>query len=73
MLPYSADFERDFLESGGDLASLKPEDPQPQINKIIKQGKKIKIGFKLLDLIYYFTAGADEVKCWTIREQTKAP
>lgn len=67
MLPYSADFERDFLESGGDLASLKPEDPQPQINKIIKQG------FKLLDLIYYFTAGADEVKCWTIREQTKAP
>lgn len=24
-------------------------------------------------MIYYFTCGADEVKCWTIREQTKAP
>lgn len=26
-----------------------------------------------MDLIYYFTCGADEVKCWTLREQTKAP
>ena len=33
----------------------------------------IFIGFKLLDLIYFFTCGADEVRAWTIREQTKAP
>jgi obg-like ATPase 1 len=26
-----------------------------------------------LRLIHYFTAGEDEVKCWTIREGTKAP
>lgn len=45
MIPYSADFEKDFLESGGDLASLKPEDAQPQINKIIKQGKNNKNRF----------------------------
>lgn len=24
-------------------------------------------------LIHYFTAGEDEVKCWTIRDGTKAP
>ena len=24
-------------------------------------------------MIHYFTAGEDEVKCWTIREGTKAP
>ena len=35
--------------------------------------KIIKAGYQALDLIYYFTAGADEVRCWTIRKQTKAP
>ena len=33
----------------------------------------IKAGYKHLQLIHYFTAGADEVKCWTIRDGTKAP
>jgi len=26
-----------------------------------------------LDLIHYFTAGEDEVKCWTVKKGTKAP
>ncbi len=44
------------------------------MNKIIKAGIILKYkGFKLLDLIYFFTCGTDEVRCWTIREQTKAP
>jgi len=33
----------------------------------------IKSGYKNLQLIHYFTAGEDEVKCWTIRDGTKAP
>jgi len=33
----------------------------------------VKLGYKALDLVYYFTAGEDEVRCWTIREGTKAP
>lgn len=33
----------------------------------------IKTGYKALDLIYFFTAGEDEVRCWTIRSGTKAP
>ena len=37
------------------------------INKIVTTG------YKELQLIHYFTAGEDEVKCWTIREGTKAP
>jgi obg-like ATPase 1 len=36
-------------------------------------GKIITTGFQALELIYYFTAGEDEVKCWTIRKGTKAP
>lgn len=35
--------------------------------------KIIKAGYLALDLIYFFTSGADEVRCWTIRKQTKAP
>lgn len=35
--------------------------------------KIIKAGYNALDLIYFFTAGTDEVRCWTIRKQTKAP
>ena len=33
----------------------------------------IKTGYKLLNLITYFTAGEKEVRAWTIRKSTKAP
>merc|ERR1712178_228991 len=35
--------------------------------------KIIKAGFSALQLQYFFTAGADEVKAWTIQKGTKAP
>lgn len=35
--------------------------------------KIIQTGFSLLDLIYYFTVGKKEVKCWTIRSDSTAP
>ena len=35
--------------------------------------KIVKAGLKALDLIYYFTIGYDECKCWVIRQNTKAP
>ena len=33
----------------------------------------IRAGYKLLDLITYFTAGEKEVRAWTVRRGTKAP
>ena len=33
----------------------------------------IKAGYKNLQLIHFFTAGSDEVKCWTVRDGSKAP
>ena len=33
----------------------------------------IKSGQMALSLIYFFTCGEEEVKCWTIRINTKAP
>lgn len=35
--------------------------------------KIIKTGFQAVQLIYFFTAGEDEVKCWQIRKGLKAP
>lgn len=35
--------------------------------------KIILAGYNALQLIYYFTAGSDEVRAWTIRRGTKAP
>ncbi len=36
-------------------------------------GRIINIGYEELNQIHFFTAGEDEVKCWTIRRGTKAP
>merc|ERR1711860_427725 len=35
--------------------------------------KMIVQGYKALNLEYFFTAGPDEVKAWTIIKNTKAP
>ena len=35
--------------------------------------KIITTGYSALQLIYFFTAGNDEVRAWTIRKGTKAP
>ncbi|MBU3759423.1 MAG: redox-regulated ATPase YchF [Candidatus Omnitrophica bacterium] len=40
---------------------------EPGLNKLIRAG------YKLLNLITYFTAGEKEVRAWTIRKGTKAP
>lgn len=60
IIPYSAEYERDELDN---------KDP----NKRTMIPKIIKAGYNALDLIYYFTSGPDEVRCWTIRKFTKAP
>ncbi|XP_028991689.1 obg-like ATPase 1 isoform X4 [Betta splendens] len=36
-------------------------------------GRIIKAGYAALQLEYFFTAGPDEVRAWTIRKGTKAP
>lgn len=33
----------------------------------------VQTGFNALNLIYFFTAGSDEVKCWTVQRGWKAP
>ena len=48
MNPGSASFGCEFLQSGKDVLCLTPEEPAPLLDKIIE------VGFKLLDLLYFF-------------------
>lgn len=59
MIPYSVSFEQENLTA--------TDRSRCMIDKIINAG------YEALDLIHYFTCGEDEVKCWTIRRNTKAP
>lgn len=69
IIPFSGAYENEILD--------KPECDREEWCK--EQGapsvlsKIITTGFKAIHLIYFFTAGADEVKCWQIRKGTKAP
>ena len=60
-----------------ELAELSPEEKEeflkelgmeePGLNAVIREG------YKLLDLITFFTAGEQEVRAWTVKRGTKAP
>lgn len=72
MIPYSASFE-------SEVVAASPDDKEIQAAKAKELGgvsmidRIIKSGYKNLQLIHFFTAGEDEVKCWTIRDGAKAP
>lgn len=64
LIPYSAAYEMDLLARGGTPDQGEPPSAVP---KLIKQG------YDMLRLIHFFTAGEDEVRCWTIQKGYKAP
>jgi len=69
MIPFSGAFEAKVAEMEADArrAFLEENKVASALDKIIVQG------YKALQLIYFFTAGHDEVKAWTIQKGTKAP
>lgn len=66
VIPYSAIYEEAVQKAEDKEAFCKAEGAPSAVNKIIK------IGYKELRLIHFFTVGTDEVKAWTIREGTTA-
>ncbi|XP_023745379.1 obg-like ATPase 1 [Lactuca sativa] len=69
IIPFSCALERNLADMKQNEAAKYCED-----NKVQSALPKIiKTGFSAINLIYFFTAGIDEVKCWQIRRQTKAP
>ncbi|XP_072381884.1 obg-like ATPase 1 [Diabrotica undecimpunctata] len=71
IVPFSGVFEHKLVEEYEDpvrrKAFLEEKGTTSALDKIIVQG------YKTLQLEYFFTAGADEVKAWTIQKGTKAP
>ncbi|KAL6761534.1 P-loop containing nucleoside triphosphate hydrolase protein [Haematococcus lacustris] len=69
LIPFSGIYENQLVDLPDDeKARVEAEAGAPSaLPKIITQG------FKAIQLIYFFTAGADEVKCWQIKRNTKAP
>ncbi|KAF7842453.1 obg-like ATPase 1 [Senna tora] len=69
IIPFSCVLERNLADMPPDEAAKYCEENKVQSGL----PKIIKTGFAAINLIYFFTAGPDEVKCWQIRRQTKAP
>jgi len=70
IIPISGAFEQKLLEfeSDEDRKAYETETKcTSSLNKVIVQG------YKALQLCYFFTAGPDEVKAWTILKGSKAP
>ncbi|KAL7719731.1 Obg-like ATPase 1 [Entamoeba marina] len=55
------------------MAASAVSSEDPEILAAGALAKIVKVGYDNLNLIHFFTAGHDEVKCWTIRKGTKAP
>ncbi|ETV66216.1 GTP-binding protein YchF [Aphanomyces astaci] len=66
MIPFSVEFEQELWDQRKVNKEFVPEVPSvlPRI---------IKVGYKQLNLMYYFTAGDKEVRCWTLRKGATAP
>jgi len=74
VLPFSVEFEENlaFLTKAGDV------DGERALLETLKgRGsvlpRIIKCGYKQLKLMYYFTAGEKEVRCWTVAQGATAP
>lgn len=70
IIPFSGAFEHKLVEIEDEAERQKfiDENKCPSV-----LSKIILAGFSALHLEYFFTAGADEVKAWTIQKGTKAP
>ncbi|KAL1914319.1 uncharacterized protein VTP21DRAFT_9012 [Calcarisporiella thermophila] len=69
LVPFSANLELR-------ISTMSPEEKEETLKELGTASvlpKIIVAGYQSLQLIYYFTAGEDEVRAWTIRKLTKAP
>lgn len=73
MVPYSAEFEQEVLATAGSPEKAARDEAAQSLGAPTMIHKIVTTGYRALQLVHYFTAGEDEVKCWTIRKGTKAP
>lgn len=73
IIPFSASLEAKCLDIEANDGAEAVKEYLEKIGASSALAKIIKTGYKSLRLIYFFTAGPDEVKCWTIRHGACAP
>jgi obg-like ATPase 1 len=69
MVPVSAELETNLL-------TMSPADAEAYLTEKKAKScihKVVTAGYAAINLIHFFTAGSDEVKCWTIQKGWKAP
>jgi len=75
MIPFSGELEGQIVDMPEDeakaLFSAAAKEGEAPMTSVLP--KIIRTGFTSLHLIYYFTAGEKEVRCWTIPKGFKAP
>ena len=69
LIPFSGAFEQEWI----DMSAEDREKLTKETGATSSLDKIIKVGYKTLQLEYFFTVGKDEVKAWTIQKGTKAP
>jgi len=70
MIPYSAKFEEKLF----DMETDEERAAYCEANNCKSAFHRITwAGYRALHLQHFYTVGKDEVKCWTIRQRTKAP
>lgn len=73
IIPFSAKLEEKLLDLEANEGKDARDAYLSEVGTTSALGKIVQSGYKSLRLIYFFTAGEDEVKCWTIRDGTLAP
>lgn len=72
LIPFSVEFEQEVADLGSNKEAI-DELIKNSSGQTSQFGKIITIGYKQLGLVYYFTAGEKEVRCWTVYEGSVAP
>lgn len=72
MIPFSCEFEEKLQEMGG-WQSAEAQAYQEEKKTKSMMPRIIRTGFRTLKLSNFFTAGADEVRAWTVRAGSTAP
>ena len=66
LIPFSCDLESKIST----MPAAERDEFLKQLNTTSVLPKIVVTGYKALQLIYFFTAGPDEVRAWTIRVRT---
>ena len=72
MIPFSVEFEQELFDLGDD-ESLRSAFYEENEGAKSALPKMVTQGYKELNLMYFFTAGEKEVRCWTVYNGALAP